>query len=67
MRYFILTLLVACGTSEPVPVFGPPTETVCPPDGTTLTYANFAGQFMTDYCTRCHAQNLEGAACSSRS
>jgi uncharacterized membrane protein len=62
MRVLVLMLLVACGGEDPVPVFGPPTETVCPPGGTTLTYDNFAKQFMDDYCTRCHAITLEGAA-----
>ena len=62
MRLSLLGLLVACGNADPVPVFGPPTEAVCPPGGTTLTYDNFARQFMEDYCTRCHASTLEGSA-----
>ncbi|MEO8705504.1 MAG: hypothetical protein ABI867_36070 [Kofleriaceae bacterium] len=61
MRLAILLLIAGCG-SDPVPVFGPPTETVCPPGGTTLTYTNFAATFMTDYCTRCHSSELVGTA-----
>lgn len=49
----------ACGNTPSV--FGPPTETACPPDGTTLTYENFAQPFMESYCTRCHASYLSGA------
>ncbi len=43
----------------PTPLFGPPTESVCPPDS-TLTYANFGKPFMATYCTSCHASSLEG-------
>ena len=42
-------------------VLGPPTEATCP-TGSTLTYANFGQQFMTDYCTRCHSSTLSGTA-----
>lgn len=49
-------LLGAC--SEPV--LGPPTQTVCPPGGTTVTWENFTRKFMFDYCTRCHHQDLVG-------
>jgi uncharacterized membrane protein len=41
-------------------VFGPPTETECPPTS-TLTYANFGEPFMADYCTRCHSSTLAGS------
>jgi hypothetical protein len=59
----VITLgLAACGGEDTVPVFGPPTESVCPPNGTTLTYQNFAQEFMERYCTRCHSSQLEGAA-----
>jgi hypothetical protein len=55
-----LTLaLAAAGCSDSV--FGPPTESVCPP-GSTLTWTNFGQKFMTDYCTRCHDSKLMGAA-----
>ena len=47
----------ACQTT---PLFGPPTESVCP-QGSTLTYENFGKPFMEAYCTRCHAANLRGA------
>lgn len=50
--------LAACGEN---PVFGPPTESVCPPGGTTLTYENFGKGFMTHYCTKCHSDELMGA------
>ncbi len=49
--------LAACGED---PLFGPPTESVCPPDS-TLTYENFGQPFMEDYCTRCHSSELTGA------
>jgi hypothetical protein len=62
MRNTLLVVLVACGGSDPLPVFGPPTETVCPPSGTTLTYENFAAPFMERYCTRCHHEDLVGEA-----
>jgi cytochrome c5 len=48
-----------CGSE---PVLGPPTNAICPPAGSTLTYANFGQQFMTTYCTRCHSSTLTGAA-----
>jgi hypothetical protein len=49
----------ACG-GDSQPLFGPPTESVCPPDS-TLTYENFGREFMEDYCTRCHHSELMGA------
>jgi hypothetical protein len=54
-----ITSLAACGGHDSV--FGPPTESVCPP-GSTLTYDNFGRQFMESYCTRCHDSNKMGAA-----
>ena len=48
-----------CCTEEPL--FGPPTESVCPPTS-TLTYSNFGQPFMEKYCTRCHDSNLTGSA-----
>jgi len=65
MRSYLLLIavLVACKADDkPVSVFGPPTETVCPPAGTTLTYENFGAPFMESYCTRCHDSELTGAA-----
>ena len=58
-RALLLVLLVGCG---PDTVFGPPTESVCPPTGTPLSYENFAGPFMETYCTQCHSSELRGAA-----
>jgi hypothetical protein len=55
----LLVLLAGCPAD---PIYGPPTESVCPPGGTTLTYANFGQPFMESYCTRCHDQALKGAA-----
>jgi len=31
-------------------------------EGSTLTWDSFGEKFMTDYCTRCHASALSGAA-----
>jgi uncharacterized membrane protein len=50
--------VVACGGE---PLFGPPTESVCPPTQ-TLTYANFGQPFMAEHCTRCHDSAKVGAA-----
>lgn len=54
--------LIAGCTEEPL--FGPPTESVCPPPpvGSALTYENFGKKFMEDYCIRCHDSKLVGAA-----
>jgi hypothetical protein len=43
------------------PLFGPPTESVCP-QTSTLTYESFGKPFMESYCTRCHSSELVGAA-----
>ncbi|HMJ15814.1 MAG TPA: hypothetical protein VK524_30570 [Polyangiaceae bacterium] len=32
------------------------------PEGSTLTYENFAAPFFANYCTRCHSSQLSGAA-----
>ena len=54
--------VIACGSDPPpLPLFGPPTESVCPSEP-TLTYENFGGPFMESYCTRCHSSELEGPA-----
>jgi len=60
-RVLMALSLVACGSSEPTTIYGPPTESVCSPSS-TLTYDNFGKKFMEDYCTRCHASTLSGAA-----
>lgn len=52
----LLALVAACTST---PVFGPPTQSVCPA-GSTLTYESFAKPFMDAYCTRCHASTLRG-------
>ena len=52
-----LFLVAACGED---PLFGPPTESVCPTTQ-TLTYDNFGKPFMESYCTRCHSSQLVGA------
>jgi len=65
IRYLALAVLLlgsqmahgGCGDEEEI--FGPPTESVCPPTS-TLTYNNFGKAFMTTYCTRCHSSELEG-------
>lgn len=48
-----------CCSSEGV--LGDETGATCVPD-TALTYENFGKEFMTQYCVRCHASNLSGAA-----
>jgi uncharacterized membrane protein len=53
----VLGIVAACGVD---PIFGPPTESVCP-QGSTLTYDNFGKPFMEGYCTRCHSSELTGA------
>lgn len=40
---------------------GEPTMSTCP-QGSTLTYDNFARAFMESYCTRCHSSTLTGDA-----
>jgi len=54
----LLALLAGCPAD---PIYGPPTESVCPDGGTTLTYANFGKTFMESYCTRCHAASRMGS------
>lgn len=58
---FVVAISIAACTTDPVPVFGPPTESTCPPTS-TLTYENFGRPFMERYCTRCHSSQLSGAA-----
>jgi hypothetical protein len=53
----VLALVAGCGHE---PLFGPPTESVCP-DGSTLTYQSFGKPFMEEYCTDCHHSELRGA------
>ncbi|MCP4449035.1 MAG: cytochrome c [Myxococcales bacterium] len=56
-----LATAAGCGGDEEQPLFGPPTESVCPSDS-TLTYENFGKEFMETYCTRCHHSELIGEA-----
>lgn len=53
--------LAAIGCSDTPPVFGPPTQSECPP-GSTLTWDSFGNKFMADYCTSCHHSELSGEA-----
>lgn len=59
MKRLALCVVLLAGCSDK-PVFGPPTESVCPPQGTSLTYENFAKPFMETYCTSCHDSKLRG-------
>jgi uncharacterized membrane protein len=54
-RFLLLAALalVGCGGSA--------TGTPCPTDS-TLTAENFGNDFMSRYCTRCHASSLKGSA-----
>ncbi len=52
--------LALAGCSDP-PLFGPPTQSQCPP-GSALTWDSFGRKLMEDYCTRCHHSELVGAA-----
>ncbi len=56
----LLASAAAPGCSDP-PLFGPPTESVCPTTS-TLTYDNFGKPFVETYCTDCHSSQLTGAA-----
>ena len=48
-------VLAGCGGE------GQATQTACPSDN-TLTAASFGTDFMSRYCTRCHATKLSGLA-----
>jgi hypothetical protein len=61
VRAALLALAILATGCPSDPIFGPPTETECPPGGSTLTYANFGQPFMASYCTRCHSSELVGA------
>ena len=60
MRAALVALGVAAAACSEPPLFGPPTESVCPP-ASTLTYQSFGKPFMEAYCTRCHDSDLVGA------
>lgn len=59
-RTWLLVVVLAAGCPSDEPLFGPPTESVCPP-ASTLTYASFGKPFMEAYCTKCHHSALRGA------
>jgi hypothetical protein len=56
LAVLVLAFLAAC---EEEPLFGPPTESVCPPTQ-TLSYENFGKGFMESYCTECHDSHKRG-------
>ncbi len=62
MRAPGLLALALAGTAActPEPLFGPPTQSLCPP-ASTLTYQSFGKPFMETYCTGCHSSALVGA------
>ena len=41
---------------------GPWTGTLCPVEGTELTYQNFGRPFLESYCFRCHGLHVTGEA-----
>lgn len=61
MKWIAAAMLAAAACGGGTPLYGPPTGAVCPADS-TLTYASFGKSFMDEYCTRCHASTLHGAA-----
>ena len=60
MKIAIALVLALAACTDTPPLFGPPTESVCPPGGTALTYESFGKPFMASYCTRCHDSKLRG-------
>ena len=57
----LLAMLGMMGCGHDHPSSGAPTGSVCPA-GSSLTYQSFGKQFFQDFCTRCHAGALKGAA-----
>lgn len=55
----VLVAAAACDDAPRAESHGAPTGSTCPPDN-TLTYQSFGQDFMTAYCTRCHASTLSG-------
>ena len=51
--------LNACGSDSEEESEGP-TGSVCPTEGTDLTYENFAQGFFEDYCLSCHSSSVTG-------
>jgi len=52
----------SCGSDDDDHDEGTASGAVCPPTGSTLTYANFGQPFMAMYCNRCHSSALTGDA-----
>ncbi len=59
MKTALLAALAILAGCEEKPLFGPPTESVCPPTQ-TLSYENFGKPFMENYCTECHDSQKRG-------
>jgi hypothetical protein len=57
----VIGVAAVLGCSDTPPLFGPPTESVCP-TGSTMTYEGFGKPFMDKYCNRCHHSALRGEA-----
>jgi hypothetical protein len=55
-----LVLVVFLAGCPEEPLFGPPTQSVCPP-AQTLSYENFGKPFVEKYCTDCHDSHKSGA------
>lgn len=55
--------ITACSAPQPDAPPGPggPTGATCPVDS-PYTYANFAHDFFSNYCVRCHGSTVVGAA-----
>jgi hypothetical protein len=62
IRAIIITIAAVTAGCGGDSVFGPPTESTCPPQGSTLTYENFAKPFMEHYCTECHSTAVKDEA-----
>jgi hypothetical protein len=60
-RIALAVAFAAAGCTDTPPLFGPPTQSECPP-GSTLTWESFGRPFMEGYCTRCHHSQLRGEA-----
>lgn len=57
MRPLVLALALAACAEKPMPI----DEAACPPEGTTLTYDNFAADFFATNCNSCHSTGKSGA------
>ena len=62
MKYLAIAFALALAPlASGCDAHGEPTGSTCP-QGSTLTYANFGQQFMTNYCTDCHSSTKTGSA-----